>query len=65
MRGDTWTAEREEQLIALAMTGRTPQEIAKELDRSVNAVIMRLEQVADDRSRWSRAVKLIKESKEV
>ena len=64
-RGDTWTAEKEEQLVALAVEGRTPQEIAQELDRSVLAVIYRLTQIAEQRSQWSRAIKLIKESKEI
>jgi len=60
--GDTWTADKEAELVALALEGKSPQEIAKQLERSVRAVVMRLTQIAEDRSQWSRAVKLIKEA---
>lgn len=63
-RGDAWTAEKEEELVRLAMEGKTPQEIARIVDRSVFAVIARLSLIAEHRSRWSRAIKLIKESQE-
>jgi DNA-binding CsgD family transcriptional regulator len=64
MRGDAWTADKEEQLVALAMEGKTPQEIARLVQRSVTAVIMRLTQIAAHRSQWATAIKLIKESQE-
>jgi DNA-directed RNA polymerase specialized sigma24 family protein len=60
--GDTWTPDAEEQLIKLALEGKTPQEIARLVGRSQRAVIIRLTQVAEDRSQWSRAIKLLKES---
>ena len=61
-KGETWTPDSEAELVRLAMDGKTPQEIANELDRSVRAVILRLTQIAEDRAQWSRALNLIKES---
>lgn len=62
MYGATWTGKEEEKLIALALAGKTPQDIATALDRSVAAVVIRLTSVADDRARWARAIKILKES---
>ncbi len=58
--GDTWTPEAEAHLVALALEGKTPQEIAHTLGRSPTAVVLRLTQTAEFRSSWAKAIKMIK-----
>lgn len=63
--GDAWTPDKKEQLVSLALAGKPPEEIARITQRSVRAVIMQLSSIADDRSQWTRAIKLIKQSQEI
>lgn len=53
---NAWTDDDVELMVTAALEGRTPEQIADALGRSANAVICKLESVALNRTRWSRAV---------